>query len=208
MPSDNESFVQNAKKAAMGLQSTEKKVRKQALIDLEKLLKGAQTEDLRAVFTETHMYTLNAFRDKTEVVREQGIKFMQFFIIDVLPLNDFYLTYVCPVLVERIGSLELIEESEEIRLELVKFLQAIILKYSNTEQLKPFLGDCVTILCQTAKDKHPAIKELSCRCVIDLAEALPKDFHMQAENLIKPIVSCLGHQRFRVRVEAIRALGN
>ncbi|EFA07827.2 HEAT repeat-containing protein 2-like Protein [Tribolium castaneum] len=153
------------------------------------------------------MYCLNGFRDKTEVVREQAIKFMHFLIIDKLPLNDFYLTYVCPVLVERVGTLELIEESEEIRLELVKFLQAIILKYSNSEQLKPFLNDCVVILCQTITDKHPAIKELSCKCVTDLAEALPRDFHMQAENLIKPIVSCFGHQRFRVRVEAIRATG-
>ncbi|RZC34979.1 HEAT repeat-containing protein 2 [Asbolus verrucosus] len=203
--------VQTAKKIALILQSDDKKARRQALADLEKFLSNPNKEfsnqDLRNIFVETQMYTLNGFRDKTEIVREQAIKFMNFLIVDKLPLNDFYLTYVFPVLVERIGSLELIEESEEIRLELVKFLQAIILKYSNTEQLKPFVGDCVIILCETVKDKHPAIKELSCKCVIDLAQALPRDFHLQAENLVKPIITCFGHQRYRVRVEAIKAIG-
>ncbi|KAJ3645393.1 hypothetical protein Zmor_023056 [Zophobas morio] len=209
MPSESENSVQTAKKIATCLQSPDKKVRKQVFVDLQTFLSENEfsNQELRNIFSETHMYTLNGFRDKTELVREQAIKFMSFFVIDKLPLNDFYLTYVCPVLVERIGSVELIEESEEIRLELVKFLQAIILKYSNSEQLKPFLGDCVVILCEMVKDKHPAIKELSCRCVVDLAQALPRDFHMQAESLVKPIVSCFGHQRFRVRVEAVKAVG-
>lgn len=203
--------LKTAKKICQGLQSENKRTRKQSLIDLQNFISDQNHEfsdrDLRSIFTETHMYTLNGFRDKTESVREQAIKFMYFFVIEKLPLNDFYLTYIFPVIVERIGSVELIEESEEIRLQLVQFLQAIILKYDNTEQLKPFLGDCVTVLCESVKDKHPSIKELSCKCIEDLSRALPRDFHLQAESLIKPVITCFTHQRYKVRVEAIKAIG-
>jgi oligoendopeptidase F len=78
MPSDGENYVQTAKKTAICLHSEDKRVRKQALLDLEKFLSDPQNDfsnqDLRNIFAETHMYTLNGFRDKTEAVRQQAIK--------------------------------------------------------------------------------------------------------------------------------------
>ncbi|KAJ8931253.1 hypothetical protein NQ314_015857 [Rhamnusium bicolor] len=201
--------VANFKKIGMKLQSHDRKVRKQSYIDMEKFLSNEDfnNQELRNIFCETHMYILNGLRDKTETVREQAITFLHYFFINKLPLNDFYLTYLFPVLVERMGSVELIEESEEIRLLLLQLLDAIITKYSNTSQLKPFLCDSVLILAETVKDKYPAIKELSCHTVIKLAKGLPTDFHMQAEILIKPIISCFYHQRYKVRLESINAVG-
>lgn len=201
--------VANSKKICSKIQSQDRQIRKQAYIDLKELMliESFSNQQLRVVFYETHMYILNGLRDKTELVREQAIQFLNFFVIDKLPLNDFYLTYIFPVLVERIGSVELIEESEEIRLQLLQLLNAIITKYSNTSQLKPFLNDCITILVETVRDKYPAIKELSCVTIILLATALPIDFHMQAENLIKPVLSCFVHQRYKVRLESINAIG-
>lgn len=202
--------VASFKKLCTGLQSLDRKVRKQTYIELERFLSNSDTlnnQDFRNIFNETQVYFLNGLRDKTESVREQAIQFLTYLIINKLPLNDFYLTYVFPVLVERIGSVELIEESEEIRLQLVQFLDHIIAKYSNTEQLKPFLNDCVIILAETVKDKYPAIKEQSCQSIINLAMALPRDFHLQAESLVKPVLTCFGHQRYKVRVAAINATG-
>lgn len=198
-----------AKKTCNNLQSEDKRVRKQALIDFQKCLSNSQCtlDELRKVFNETHMYTLNALRDKSEPVREQAIKFMHFYYIEKLPISDYYLTYIFPIFVERIGSVEIIEESEEIRLQLVQLLQAIIFKYTKTEQLKPFLNDIVIILSETVKDKYPAIKETSCKCIVDLANALPKDFHMQCESLVKPVLTCFTHQRYKIRVEAIKCIG-
>lgn len=80
-------------------------------------------------------------------------------------------------------------------------------RYSNTAQLVPFLNDSVTILAETVKDRYPSIKELSCHTIINLATALPNDFHKQAESLIKPVLTCFYHQRYKVRVEAIYATG-
>lgn len=202
--------ISTAKKICYALQSEDKRARKQALIELQKHLSESEEilqQDLQVIFNETHVYTLNAFRDKTEAVRSQAIKFLSYFLLEKLSKNDYYLTYIFPVLVERIGTVELIEESEEIRLELVQFLQEVILKYSNTPQLKPFLNDCITILCETVKDKHPAVKETSCKCITTLAQALPTDFHMQSESLVKPVLTVFGYQRYKIRVEAIKCMG-
>lgn len=210
---DNEAAqkVLTARKLCNNLQSDDKRVRKQALIDFQKFLSNPGEEftfeDLRNIFNETHMYTVNALRDKAEPVREQAIKFMEFYFVEKMPLSDYYLTYIFPVIVERIGTVELVEESEEIRLCLVQFVQAIINRYSNTRELKPFLNDIITILCETVKDKYPAIKETSCKCIIDLASALPRDFHLQCESLVKPVLTTFSHQRFKIRVEAVKCIG-
>nr|XP_023027609.1 dynein assembly factor 5, axonemal [Leptinotarsa decemlineata] len=206
----SEDTIIDLKKMCLGLQSSDRKIRKEAYISIEKYLRShseLSNQELRNIFSETYMYTLNGLRDKTESVREQAIEFVKFLIIEKLPINDYYLSYVFPLLVERIGSVELIEESEEIRLQMVKLLDAIITKYSNTNQLKPFLNDSVIILAEAVKDKFPLMKELSCRLILKLANALPRDFHCQAGNLIKPVLSCFGHQRYKIRVESIKAIG-
>lgn len=213
MMGDNElaQKVLIARKICTNLQSEDKRVRKQALIDFQQYLSDPSgdfsLEDLRNIFNETHIYTVNALRDKSEPVREQAIKFMQFYIIEKMPLNDYYLTYVFPVIVERIGTVELVEESEEIRLYMLQFVQNIINRYANTRELKPFLNDIINILCQSVKDKYPTIKETSCKCVMDLAQALPRDFHLQSESLVKPVLTAFTHQRFKIRVEAIKCMG-
>lgn len=210
MIDDSNEKVSEFKKLCMNLQSQDRKVRKQTFVDLQKYLAKKEEyshQDLRNMFNETYMYTLNGLRDKTESVREQAIAFVRFLFIEILPLNDFYLTYLFPVLVERIGCVEIIEESEEVRLQLLQLLSDVITKYAGTEQLKPFLNDSVIILSETVKDKYPSIKELSCHAVIRLSNAIPTDFHMQAETLVKPVLTCFSHQRFKVRVASINAVG-
>lgn len=208
---DGSQKVLTARKLCSNLQSEDKRMRKQALIDFQKFLSDPSEDftfqDLRNIFNETHMFTLNTLRDKSEPVREQGIKFLNFYVIEKMPLSDYYLTYIFPVIVERIGTVELVEESEEVRLQLVEFLRAVVKKYSNTNELKPFLNDIVIILCESVKDKYPAVKESSCKCVMDLAQALPRDFHLQSESLVKPVLTAFNHQRYKIRVEAIKCMG-
>lgn len=194
----------------MGIQNLDRKVRKRTYVDLQDFLSNSQNfshQDLRNIFSDTYMYTLTGLRDKTESVREQAIAFVKYLYIDILPINDFYLTYLFPILVERIGTVEIIEESEEVRLQLLQLMNEIIKKYSGTQQLEPFLNDSVIILVEMVKDKYPAIKELSCHVILNLSQALPKVFHMQAESLIKPVVTCLNHQQFKVRVASVNAIG-
>lgn len=208
MTMEIEDFVVYSRKLCTKLQNEDRKQRRAALTEFLSILttKTIDSEILTNVFNETQVYLVNTLRDKYEDIRELGIKCLKH-LIQTLPVNDFYLTYIFPVLVERIGTVELVEESEEIREELVKFLYQIIEKYSNCEEMKPFLNDSFTILSKTVKDKYPAIKELSCRTIVLLAHALPRDFHLQAESFIQPVLTCFNHQRFRVRVEGIKCIG-
>lgn len=208
---DQSQILQTVKKIIINLQSEDKRHRKNAFTELSKCLFDTNVqltpEEYHEVFNEIHIYALNGFRDKSEQVREEAIKFIQCLIVDKLAINDYYLSYLFPVFLERIGSCEIIEESEEIRLQLNQFLQAIIIRFTTNDLLKPFLEDIVKIFSETVKDKYPAIKEITCKNIILLAQALPRDFHTEAENLIKPVLTAFGHQRYKIRVEAIKCIG-
>ncbi|XP_066137615.1 dynein axonemal assembly factor 5 [Euwallacea fornicatus] len=208
----NEDIVSKAKKILVPMQSPDRKVRKQCFVDLRTLLAQCYIDKvaekiLRDIFSETHIYFLNGLRDKSEAVREEATKFVIYLIIEIYPVNDFYLTYIIPVLVERIGTVELVEESEEVRLSLLTCLNKIIVKYARTEYLRPFFNDCVTILCESLKDKYSVIKELSCQAVENLSIALNADFKKQAETLLKPTLNLFSYQKYKVRIAAIKAVG-
>lgn len=208
---DNQSSsLEIVKKICCNLQSNDRKERKDAFQEFSKFLTHSDQEHTPAkyhtIFNESHIYILNGLRDKSEPVREEAINFIKT-LIQILPINDYYLSYIFPVLVERLGSCEIIEESEEIRLQLVQLLENIFDKYKDNNLMKPFLNDSITVLKETVKDQYPSIKEKSCQCIIKLAHILPRDFHMQAENLIKPVLGNFAHQRYKIRCEAINCIG-
>ncbi|XP_066259799.1 dynein axonemal assembly factor 5 [Euwallacea similis] len=212
LENSNDDIVSKAKKTFAPIQSPDRKIRKRCFVDLTALLSQCSIDKvaekvLKDIFSETHIYFLNGLRDKSEAVREEATKFVIFLIIEIYPVNDFYLTYIIPVLVERIGTVELVEESEEVRLSLLTCLNKIIVKYTRTEYLRPFLNDCVTILCETLKDKYSVIKELSCHAVENLSIALNADFKKQAETLLKPTLNLFSYQKYKVRIAAIKAVG-
>ncbi|KAL2101279.1 hypothetical protein ACEWY4_003040 [Coilia grayii] len=65
----------------------------------------------------------------------------------------------------------------------------------------------VKILQRTIVDPFPDVKRESCKCTINFARAIPEDFHMQAESLVKPLMQTITHQHSRVRVAVIEATG-
>ena len=201
--------ILETKKYCNQLQSENKGLRKQTLVDFQKFILGTgiSKKEQHAIFNASSIYILNGFRDNSEAVREQAIKLISVFMIDMLPRNDYYISYLFPVLVERLGTSELTEESEEIRLQLLKLLELVIIKYSEDNLLKPFLNDIIMILKETVQDKYPAVKEISCNCIVKLSTALPRDFHLQAETLVKPVLSNFNHRRYKIRCEAVKCIG-
>lgn len=192
------------------LQSDELYRRKKTLQDFNDKIFPEDVKFSQCIYQQTfadcHLQVLKCFRDSSETCRELAVQVMVNF-IKHLDRNDYYLTYIFPVLVERIGTAELVEQSEELRLELVNFLSLIVTTYAKTECLVPFLNDMVQILRQTAVDDYPKIKEASCRCIIQLATALPRHFHLQCDSLVQPVLQSFRHQHYRVRVIAIQAIG-
>ncbi|KAJ0177017.1 hypothetical protein K1T71_007026 [Dendrolimus kikuchii] len=190
------------------LQSESKMARKLALQKINEEIFDTPNGDcdLVIVFPEVYAYILKSFSDPSEACREVAVVIISNF-IEKLPLNDYYLTYILPVLVRRIGCPEIVEESEEIRLVLIQLLYKILQKYKVTHLLSPFINDFTSILTKTVTDPYSKVKLEACECIILLSKVLQRDFHFQSESYVKPILSNFAHQHFRVRVAAIRAIG-
>ncbi|XP_068631779.1 dynein axonemal assembly factor 5 [Battus philenor] len=191
------------------LQSESKIARKNAFmkINTEIFENPANTDcDLTIIFPEIYAYVLKGFSDSSEGCREISALIIANF-IESLPPNDYYLTYILPVIVRRIGCAEMIEDSEEIRLLLIQLVHKILEKYKNTHLLSSFFNDFTNILTKTSTDPFPKVKLEACDCIILLSKILQRDFHLQSESFIKPLLTNFAHQHFRVRVAAIKAIG-
>ncbi|CAK1546977.1 unnamed protein product [Leptosia nina] len=191
------------------LQSESKMSRRNALqkINEEIFDNPANTDcDLTLVFPDIYAYILKSFLDESEACRDKAIAIISNF-IQKLPLNDYYLTYILPVIVRRIGCPEIVEESEEIRLLLMELVHTIIDKYKGTHLLSSFINDFTSILTKTSTDPYPKVKLEACECIILITKVLQRDFHFQSESYVKPVLSNYAHQHFRVRVASIRAIG-
>nr|ANG83464.1 HEAT repeat-containing protein [Biston betularia] len=191
------------------LQSESKMARKKALLDVNaEVFENEENAycDATVIFPEIYAYILKSFSDPSEGCREAAAKIIANF-IDKLPLNDYYLTYILPVLVRRIGCPEIVEDSEEIRLVLMELVHKILDKYKVTHLLSPFINDFTNILTKTATDPYPKVKLEACECIMLLTKVLARDFHLQCESYVKPVLSNFAHQHYRVRVAAIKAIG-
>ncbi|XP_013169550.1 PREDICTED: dynein assembly factor 5, axonemal [Papilio xuthus] len=191
------------------LQSESKMARKQAFQKINyEIFENPLSEgcDFTIIFPEIYAYVLKGFSDPSEGCREMSIVIISNF-IEHLPLNDYYLTYILPVIVRRIGCAEIVEESEEVRLLLIELVHKILIKYKNTQLLTSFFNDFTSILTKTSTDPFPKVKLETCECIILLSKIIDREFHLQCESFIKPVLSNFAHQHFRVRVAAIRAIG-
>lgn len=191
------------------LQSESKMARKKALDDINsEMFENVENKDcdLTVLFPEVYAYVLKSFSDPSELCRDASATIVSNF-IEKLPLNDYYLTYILPVIVRRIGCPEIIEESEEIRLVLIGLVRKVLDKYKVTHLLSPFINDFTSILTKTSTDPYPKVKLEACECIIQLSKILQRDFHFQSESYVKPVLSNFAHQHFRVRVAAVKAIG-
>lgn len=182
--------------------------RKRAIegIKKETLLKNPALSSsvLEGVFDEILKPLLKILSDPVEKCRELSIGVLTECLKQLsCPVSS--LSYVMPVLVQRLGQQDIIEPSEEIRLILVELLSSIV--EISREAVTPYLGDAIKILQRTIVDQYPEVRKQSCRCASLLAKSTPQHFHMQCDSLIKPLLQTISHQHSRVRVEVVKAIG-
>ncbi|CAF1284107.1 unnamed protein product [Adineta steineri] len=121
---------------------------------------------------------------------------------------DKALSLIIPALVQRLGTNDIIEPSEEIRLKSITLLYELCRIYPNGNRLGLYLNEWVIILKRTIIDPYPEVRKLSCELTSKLAAKCHEKFHLMSESLIKPIIETMKHQHAKIRVEAINALGN
>ncbi len=163
-----------------------------------------EPEVLQCVLTEIIKPVLKLFSDPTEKCRELSILFLSNCMDKVSDVSEF-LPMTMPVLVQRLGQHEVIEPSEELRLEMIQLLSKLVRLCQ--QKMSIYLDDVIRILQRGILDPYSEVKKESCRCSSLMARATKGHFHMQSEHLIKPLAMSISHQHSRVRVEVIKAIG-
>lgn len=192
-------------------QSPEQKVRQNALKQLEAIIAEFEEGDptLGTYFEQCYLYLFKCYSDKYETIRSMSCMIVTNF-VEKLPKNVFYLESIVPVISKRIGQPEIIEDSEEMRLEMLEQLSVLVSRYRSTKKKEDPLFKCyndvIDILLKTLKDPFPAIQKKACDIIVDLSNE--KCFHYRAEALAIPLIAILGHRHSANRIAAIRALGH
>lgn len=203
------------------IQNPERMERQSAL---KELLEFCQTEenvsDSNAVeiFDSVYLCLIKCYSDKFEMCRSLACSIVSE-ILKPLEQNDYYLSLLVPVIAKRLANHDIVEESEEMRLQLLVQLNYIISKYKNLHEtgtikglpdgddplLKPY-NDIVDILKCSLLDTYPAILRKSCEVIKATADASPS-FHFRCEALVEPLIFLLKHRHSAIRIAAIEALG-
>lgn len=203
------------------IQNPERMERQRAL---KELLEFCQTEenvsDSNAVeiFDSVYLCLIKCYSDKFEMCRSLACSIVSE-ILKPLEQNNYYLSLLVPVIAKRLANHDIVEESEEMRLQLLEQLNYIISKYKSLNKtgtikgqpdgddplLKPY-NDIVDILKCSLLDTYPAILRKSCEVIKATADASPS-FHFRCEALVEPLIFLLKHRHSAIRIAAIEALG-
>lgn len=196
------------------LSNPDRRVRQRALQGLLELCQSdaVHVDNATDIFDYIYLHILKGYSDKYESCRTVAASVVTE-MLEKLPENEFYLAYVIPTIARRIGQKELVEESEELRLQLLEQLTGVVMKYSGRNPVfvgkDPLLkayNDIVDILLKTLTDPYPNILRQSCVLIKELSLATPS-FHYRAEVLANPLLAILKHRHSPIRTAAVEALG-
>ena len=158
--------------------------------------------------------TLNLVADSAEKCREAACE-----ILDTMLENEskhhFWdhdmSSMTIMTLYQRLSGKEVKESSEEIRLKLYTIAFNLIdLKTNSASEKHTFemhLTEMTAILVNAFNDHFPDVKKQGCACTKLVANRLASgNFHMQSENLVKPLLANMTHQHSRVRKDVVECL--
>ncbi|XP_063972543.1 dynein axonemal assembly factor 5 [Diachasmimorpha longicaudata] len=193
----------------VSFQCQEKHKRLRALEKFRKIINNSEgewsTSELSEMWQIMSKYIAKQLTDPSESCRNMAIEITKT-MLESLPDFEKNIIYLMPVLVRRLGSQEILEPSEEVRLNCVVLLRVIIKKYN--QHLPVYVDDMVVILAKTVVDDYPKIKSESCDAISELAKGIPAQFYTKSETIVKPILSNFSHQHYRIRVASIKTIGN
>ncbi|KAJ3107040.1 HEAT repeat-containing protein 2 [Phlyctochytrium planicorne] len=141
--------------------------------------------------------------DSVEKCRELSINIITGFIKaveDILPA----LPTIIPAYSARLGEQEIVEPSEEIRLQLVSSLILMVDKAG--ADFAPGVDETVKILVRILLDPYPEVKKESCKLAICLAKNTPRAMMHHGATLTKALLPSLTHRHSAVRIMGLRAL--
>eukprot|EP00760_Papus_ankaliazontas_P015408 PhM_4_TR1650/c0_g1_i1/m.97129/K19759/DNAAF5; dynein assembly factor 5, axonemal len=189
--------------------------RKQAL---ERINQQAQcgsipAEDRAAVLKSV----LKCFEDKVERCRETAVAVVTAL---VTSMDVDALDWVLPVVVARVGhdpsastvantpatAMVFVEESEELRLQLLTLALDILKAFPHDIGVRGFIEYYAAVLACGVKDPYPDVKKLACRGIVSLCAAEPNKVKPTTLPLAKIVKNhAMLHKHSAVRTEALKA---
>jgi len=147
---------------------------------------------------------LKLFSDEVDRTRELAVDLTSRF-FPKLNETDQYLSYIIPTIHKRLVADEIIEATEEIRLQLIEVLLKIIeICAANPGN---YINEIVQVLQVTITDPFSDVRKSSCLCTDKLASIAPQKFYEQGESLIDPLIKSLPHQHNKVRSVVLKTIG-
>ncbi|KAJ8681596.1 hypothetical protein QAD02_017388 [Eretmocerus hayati] len=190
------------------LQADNKCERKQALQtilqDVLVLLENLDERNSLELWETFHRPVVRILHDPVEACRDLALEILKKFLLH-LPCSDKNIVYVIPIMSKRLGCQELIEQSEEVRLKSIILLRSIVIKYNG--KMASYIEDLIAILTRTVMDKYPRVKQESCECICALAKGLKNEFYSRSEAFVKPILTNMSHQHYKIRVMTVETIG-
>ncbi|XP_008215817.1 dynein assembly factor 5, axonemal isoform X1 [Nasonia vitripennis] len=195
-------------KICTSLQAEDKFKRKKGLQEiLKNVLNSLETKDEESslvLWEIFHRPVIRILHDPVEACRDLALEILKKFLLH-LPCSDKNIVYIIPIMAKRLGCQELVEQSEEVRLKCIILLRAIVQKYQ--ENLISYFEDLITILTRTVTDKYPKVKKESCDCICEIARAMPSNFYTKSEVFVKPILTNISHQHYKIRMATVKSIG-
>ncbi|ESL08087.1 hypothetical protein TRSC58_04217 [Trypanosoma rangeli SC58] len=146
---------------------------------------------------------LRGFEDASERCREYSVRL----VTNVFSrLSSSVLDWVLPAIVTRIGVSPVVEESEELRLLLLRLAVLCMETYPNEIGPRNYIDFFQVLLENCLRDAYPELKKEACRACVRLCEIEPVQTKHVALSLANVVKCYLLHKHSVVRVEAVRAL--
>lgn len=147
---------------------------------------------------------LKGFEDPSERAREEAVRITTL----LLPgQSASVLDWVLPSVVTRIGIVPVAEESEEIRLLLLRLGAACMTSFPHDIGPRNYIDFFQVLLENCFRDPFPDLKKEACKAACQLCEIEPKQVKAITVPLAKAVKNaCLMHKHSAVRAEAASTL--
>ncbi|KAK7202011.1 hypothetical protein NESM_000269300 [Novymonas esmeraldas] len=147
---------------------------------------------------------LKGFEDTSERSREEAVRITS----ELLPGQDAsILDWVLPSVVTRIGIVPVAEESEEIRLLLLRLGVSCMTCFPHDIGPRNYIDFFQVLLENCFRDAFPDLKKEACKATCQLCSIEPKQVRAISVPLVRALKSsCLLHKHSAVRCEAAQTL--
>ncbi|XP_024523068.1 dynein assembly factor 5, axonemal-like [Selaginella moellendorffii] len=195
-------------------------VRKAALLRLEHGVRARGEEEIQELGSDAVIKAiLRRFADPSEKCRCLAVSIL-LSLLEIIPgCVVSLLPYILPVVSERlplrslpdevefgtkVGQEALLEPSEEVRLLLVRLLTSLL--NHAPRLIHPFASEVASIIMVTATDSYPEVLMETMTLLERFTDTMDQKIKPIAKQLVSVILRLLVHNRYKVRVAALRAV--